>query len=34
MLKDDYVVYGDLGYLGTPIRVEIINNEVLSKIEF
>ena len=34
MLKDDHVVYSDLGYLGAPIRAEIKNNEVLSKIEF
>ena len=32
--KDDHVVYGDSGYLGAPMRDEIKNDEVLSKIEF
>jgi len=32
--KDDHVVYGDSGYLGAPARDEILNDEVLSGIEF
>ena len=32
--KDDHVVYGDSGYLGAPMREEIKDDEVLSKIEF
>lgn len=32
--KDDYVVYGDSGYLGASERKEIKNDEVLSEIEF
>ena len=32
--KDDHVVYGDSGYLGAPMRNEIKDDEVLSKIEF
>lgn len=32
--KDDHVVYGDSGYLGAPMRDEIKDDEVLSKIEF
>ena len=31
--KDDHVVYGDSGYLGAPMRAEIKNDEVLSRIE-
>ncbi|MDF2871194.1 MAG: hypothetical protein K0R05_2769 [Anaerocolumna sp.] len=32
--KEDYVVYGDSGYLGAPGREEIKKDEVLSQIEF
>lgn len=32
--KDDHVVYGDSGYLGAPMREEIKDAEVLSKIDF
>ncbi|MBQ8040718.1 MAG: IS5 family transposase [Lachnospiraceae bacterium] len=32
--KDDYVVYGDSGYLGAPERPEIKNDEKLSQVEF
>lgn len=32
--KDDHVVYGDSGYLGAPERPEIINDEILSQVEF
>lgn len=32
--KDDYVMYGDLGYLGASERPEIKEDEMLSKIEF
>lgn len=32
--EDDYVMYGDSGYLGVPECTEIKEDEVLSKIEF
>lgn len=32
--EDDYVMYGDSGYLGVPECPKIKEDEVLSKIEF